>query len=121
MNAVAANTVFHSSVTGLEMIHRGKVRDIYAIDADHMLIVTTDRLSAFDVVLPIRFRTRAACSRRSRISGSPGHNTSCPISLQTCRLERVFRVPGELALLRDRSMVVRRLWHCRWRRSSVDT
>ena len=37
---------------GLKKIHTGKVRDIYEIDADSMLIVTTDRLSAFDVVLP---------------------------------------------------------------------
>lgn len=35
-----------------ELIAQGKVRDIYAIDEQHMLIVTTDRLSAFDVVLP---------------------------------------------------------------------
>jgi len=35
-----------------ELIAQGKVRDIYAIDDQHMLIVTTDRLSAFDVVLP---------------------------------------------------------------------
>src|SRR5688572_25690356 len=46
------DTVFDSHVTGLERIHRGKVRDIYGIDDEHMLIVTTDRLSAFDVVLP---------------------------------------------------------------------
>ena len=36
----------------LKKIHQGKVRDIYEVDADHLLIVTTDRLSAFDVVLP---------------------------------------------------------------------
>src|SRR5262245_11701329 len=40
-----------SRVTGLARLHQGKVRDIYAIDERHMLIVTTDRLSAFDVVL----------------------------------------------------------------------
>src|ERR1700752_4669244 len=45
-------TVFHSSVKELPLIHRGKVRDIYAIDDGHMLIATTARLSAFDVVLP---------------------------------------------------------------------
>src|SRR5579862_4208756 len=44
--------VFRSTLSGLERIHEGKVRDIYAVDADSMLIVTTDRLSAFDVVLP---------------------------------------------------------------------
>ena len=36
----------------LELIGQGKVRDIYAVDNDHLLIVTTDRMSAFDVVLP---------------------------------------------------------------------
>ena len=44
--------LYRTELTGLQRIHRGKVRDIYAIDADTMLIVTTDRLSAFDVVLP---------------------------------------------------------------------
>jgi phosphoribosylaminoimidazole-succinocarboxamide synthase len=45
-------TVYRTALSGLEKIHEGKVRDIYAVDADSMLIVTTDRLSAFDVVLP---------------------------------------------------------------------
>jgi len=44
--------LFESNLTSLPLIQRGKVRDIYGIDDDHMLIVTTDRLSAFDVVLP---------------------------------------------------------------------
>ncbi|HED16769.1 MAG TPA: phosphoribosylaminoimidazolesuccinocarboxamide synthase [Gammaproteobacteria bacterium] len=47
-----SNALFESSLTSLPLIQRGKVRDIYGIDDDHMLIVTTDRLSAFDVVLP---------------------------------------------------------------------
>ncbi|MFZ1100392.1 MAG: phosphoribosylaminoimidazolesuccinocarboxamide synthase [Steroidobacteraceae bacterium] len=47
-----APTVYRTALRGLERIHEGKVRDIYALDADTMLIVTTDRLSAFDVVLP---------------------------------------------------------------------
>jgi len=41
-----------SDLPGLELLHRGKVRDVYAIDADRLLIVASDRLSAFDVVLP---------------------------------------------------------------------
>ncbi len=46
------STVFATSITSLPLIHQGKVRDIYAVDERRMLIVTTDRLSAFDVVLP---------------------------------------------------------------------
>ena len=41
-----------STIRSLPRLHRGKVRDIYAIGDAHMLIVTTDRLSAFDVILP---------------------------------------------------------------------
>src|ERR1700731_46627 len=44
--------LFESHLRGLKKIHQGKVRDIYDSDAEHLLIVTTDRLAAFDVVLP---------------------------------------------------------------------
>ncbi|MGK0273080.1 MAG: phosphoribosylaminoimidazole-succinocarboxamide synthase [Cocleimonas sp.] len=44
--------VFETNLKRLPLIARGKVRDIYEVDEKHMLIVTTDRLSAFDVVLP---------------------------------------------------------------------
>ena len=45
-----ASTIFETNIDNLELIARGKVRDIYQIDDEHMLIVSTDRLSAFDVV-----------------------------------------------------------------------
>ncbi|EIJ35202.1 phosphoribosylaminoimidazolesuccinocarboxamide synthase [Thiothrix nivea] len=45
-------TVFETQISSLPLIARGKVRDIYAVDNEHMLIVTTDRLSAFDVIMP---------------------------------------------------------------------
>ena len=47
-----SDTLFESTVAGLDRIYRGKVRDIYSVDDDHLLIVTTDRLSAYDVVMP---------------------------------------------------------------------
>ena len=47
-----ADALFESRINSLPLIARGKVRDIYAIDDATMLIVTTDRLSAFDVILP---------------------------------------------------------------------
>ena len=46
------NTIFESNIEGLELLQRGKVRDIYAIDNEKLLIVASDRISAFDVVLP---------------------------------------------------------------------
>jgi phosphoribosylaminoimidazole-succinocarboxamide synthase len=47
---MTSNAIFETNIDNLELLARGKVRDIYAIDDAHMLIVTTDRLSAFDVV-----------------------------------------------------------------------
>ena len=46
-------SVLHqSSLTSLPLLHRGKVRDLYEVDAQHLLIIQTDRLSAFDLILP---------------------------------------------------------------------
>ena len=49
---IAPAALFESSISNLKLRARGKVRDIYDVDDQHLLIVTTDRLSAFDVVLP---------------------------------------------------------------------
>jgi phosphoribosylaminoimidazole-succinocarboxamide synthase len=45
-------TLLVSDLPGLELVHRGKVRDVYALPGERLLIVASDRLSAFDVVLP---------------------------------------------------------------------
>jgi phosphoribosylaminoimidazole-succinocarboxamide synthase len=50
MNSAIAQ--FESNIPSLPLIGRGKVRDIYSVDDQHLLIVTTDRLSAYDVILP---------------------------------------------------------------------
>jgi phosphoribosylaminoimidazole-succinocarboxamide synthase len=46
------DALYETSIRSLPLIHRGKVRDIYAVDDRRMLLVTTDRMSAFDVVMP---------------------------------------------------------------------
>jgi len=46
------NVLFQSDIKSLKLLNHGKVRDIYAVDDAHLLIVTSDRLSAFDVILP---------------------------------------------------------------------
>ncbi len=48
----SSDALFESDLRSLPLLHRGKVRDIYDVDDRHLLIVTTDRLSAFDVILP---------------------------------------------------------------------
>lgn len=52
MADLVAETLFESKIESLPLVHRGKVRDLYALGERHLLIVTTDRLSAFDVILP---------------------------------------------------------------------
>jgi phosphoribosylaminoimidazole-succinocarboxamide synthase len=51
--------LYHSQLD-LKLINRGKVRDVYELDNAHLLIVTSDRLSAFDVVLPTPIRGKGA-------------------------------------------------------------
>ena len=47
-----AAALLQTSLSGLQLVRRGKVRDVYAVDDDHLLIVATDRISAFDCILP---------------------------------------------------------------------
>ncbi len=101
--------LYQSDLSGLELLNRGKVRDIYAIDEQTMLIVTTDRLSAFDVILPQpipgkgEVLTRVSSFWFQRMSGIiPNHLTHIP-------LENVVKNADERAILGDRAIVVRRL------------
>jgi len=48
----AEDAIFETAIPDLPLLGRGKVRDIYGVDDAHLLIVTTDRLSAYDVILP---------------------------------------------------------------------
>ncbi len=59
---MASNTtVFETNLASLPFLYRGKVRDIYEIDADRLLVVQTDRLSAFDVILPTPVPVKGGC------------------------------------------------------------
>ena len=55
---MSENQLIETSIKSLPLLHKGKVRDIYEVDDKHLLIITTDRLSAFDVVMsePIPFK-----------------------------------------------------------------
>ncbi|MGA2564514.1 MAG: phosphoribosylaminoimidazolesuccinocarboxamide synthase [Steroidobacteraceae bacterium] len=108
-DTLAQQALYRTDLKGLQCLHRGKVRDIYALDAQRLLIVTTDRLSAFDVVLPdpipgkgrvLDEISRFWFARTSHIVGN--HLTGEP-------LERATSDSAELALLEGRAVVVRRL------------
>src|SRR5207302_10481517 len=103
-----AQTVFRTALRGLERIHEGKVRDIYAIDAETMLIVTTDRLSAFDVVLqdPIPGKGQVLNQISNFWFARTRHIV--PNHLTDKALESVIKDADELALLNGRTVIVRR-------------
>jgi phosphoribosylaminoimidazole-succinocarboxamide synthase len=101
--------LFESRIRGLKKIHQGKVRDIYDVDAEHLLIVTTDRLSAFDVVLPDPIPSKGEVL--TKISefwfGKTRHIVAN--QLTQLRLEDVVDDRDERARLAGRSMVVKKL------------
>ena len=101
--------VFRTALRSLERIHEGKVRDIYAIDSETMLIVTTDRLSAFDVVLPnpIPEKGRVLNEISNFWFGRTRHIV--PNHLTDTALESVVKDADERALLSGRTVIVRRL------------
>jgi phosphoribosylaminoimidazole-succinocarboxamide synthase len=105
----AHHTLFQSELKDLKLVNRGKVRDIYEIDPQHLLIVTTDRLSAFDVVLPqpipgkgeVLTRVSNFWFERTRPL-VPNHRVDLP-------LESVITDAHQRVLLGDRALVVRKL------------
>jgi phosphoribosylaminoimidazole-succinocarboxamide synthase len=106
---MATQTVFRTSLRGLEKLHEGKVRDIYSAGADALLIVTTDRLSAFDVVLPDPIPGKGHVlneisnfwfARTRHIV--PNHLTGRPVT-------DLVSDPSDRAALAGRSVIVRRL------------
>ncbi|MDE2304516.1 MAG: phosphoribosylaminoimidazolesuccinocarboxamide synthase [Gammaproteobacteria bacterium] len=101
--------LFESNLRSLPKIHQGKVRDIYAIDDQHMLIVTTDRLSAFDVILPDPIPDKGAVLNRISSFWFARTASIVPNHLAALRLEEVIADPEERRLLAGRSMIVRRL------------
>jgi phosphoribosylaminoimidazole-succinocarboxamide synthase len=101
-------TLFESSIKSLPRIGKGKVRDIYAVGADKMLIVASDRLSAFDVVLPdpIPDKGRVLNEMANFWFGKLGHVV--PNQLTGIDPESVVQ-QNERDQVRGRSVVVKKL------------
>ena len=97
-------------ITTLPLVHQGKVRDSFAVGDEHLLMVASDRLSAFDVVLPDPIPGKGEMlTRHLQFLVRPHRRTSCPT---TCPTLTVFDVLDDQAL-------ATRLQHApRWSRSS---
>ncbi|MBU6246770.1 MAG: phosphoribosylaminoimidazolesuccinocarboxamide synthase [Xanthomonadaceae bacterium] len=102
-------TLSQSNLPGLDLIHRGKVRDVYALPGQRLLIVATDRLSAFDVVLPDPIPGKG--EMLTQISnfwfGKTAHLV--PNHLLDVPLADVLPAGTDLALYAKRAVVTRRL------------
>ena len=101
--------LYESSIKSLPLLTRGKVRDMYAVDDQHLLIVTTDRLSAFDVILPDPIPDKGAVLNAmanfwfAKLAGVvPNHLTGIAP-------ESVVKGADEIAQVKGRGVVVKRL------------
>ncbi|KAF0285172.1 phosphoribosylaminoimidazolesuccinocarboxamide synthase [Spiribacter sp. SSL99] len=101
--------LYQSELKSLELLQRGKVRDVYAVDDRTLLVVTTDRLSAFDVVLPDPIPGKGAVLNRlsafwfERLAGRlPDQRLDLP-------LEAVLSDPAEREAVAGRASLVRRV------------
>jgi phosphoribosylaminoimidazole-succinocarboxamide synthase len=103
------NALYESSLKSLPRLGRGKVRDIYGVGDDKMLIVVSDRLSAFDVVLPdpIPDKGRVLNEMANFWFGRLGHIV--PNQLTGIDPQTVVQGEDEKAQVKDRSIVVRKL------------
>ncbi len=101
--------LFQSEIKSLPLVHRGKVRDIYAVGERHLLIVATDRLSAFDVVLPTAIPSKGAVltALSNFWFARTGHIV--PNHLVEISLSQALPDPAERAQVEGRAVVVRRL------------
>jgi len=101
--------LYESNLKSLPLIQRGKVRDIYEIDSNHMLIVTTDRLSAFDVVLPTPVPRKGAVLTAVSNFWFEKTKNLVPNHLSSIKLEDVIKDKNDLEQVYGRAIVVKRL------------
>ena len=99
-----------TELKNLELVAKGKVRDIYAVDSDHLLIVTTDRMSAFDVVLPNPIPGKGEVL--TQLSEFWFEKTQSIVSnhmTDDLELVELLDSPDQLDYFSKRSMIVKRL------------
>lgn len=102
--------LFDSNIPGLPLLHRGKVRDIYGINDKHLLIVTTDRLSAFDVILPTPIAGKGEVLTQTALFWFKHFEPLIPNHLATdLTLDDVIPDASLRAALAPRTMLVKKL------------
>jgi phosphoribosylaminoimidazole-succinocarboxamide synthase len=103
----APETLYQSTLSSLKLRARGKVRDIYDIDEKYMLIVTTDRLSAFDVILPDPIPGKGCALTRISNFWFKKLQHIMPNHLADIPLEQVVTDAAERSQIEGRAIVVK--------------
>ena len=103
------DVLFESQLSSLPLLARGKVRDIYAVGDEHLLIVTTDRLSAFDVVLPDPIPGKGAVLTAVSNFWFDRTGSIVPNHLADLELADVLPDAAERAQVEGRTILVRKL------------
>ena len=103
------SVLFESNLTSLPLLHRGKVRDIYEVDDERLLIVQTDRLSAFDVILPTPVPGKGQVLTTLSNFWFSKLNHVLPNHLTDIQPESLVKTDEERAQLAGRASVVKRL------------
>ncbi len=103
------DVLFESSIPELPLLGRGKVRDIYSIDDDRLLIVTTDRLSAYDVVMPDPIPGKGRVLTQISLFWFRMMADIIDNQLTDLTVDDVVKDPETREQLRGRSLVVKRL------------
>ncbi|MBT8126251.1 MAG: phosphoribosylaminoimidazolesuccinocarboxamide synthase [Gammaproteobacteria bacterium] len=101
--------LYTSHIKSLPLLHKGKVRDIYDIDDRHMLIVTTDRISAFDVVMPTPIPGKGMILNQVTRFWMQKLAHIIPNHLSTMPLEQALPDAAERAEVEHHAMIVRKL------------
>ncbi len=103
------SALHESNLSSLKFLHRGKVRDLYEVDADHLLIVQTDRLSAFDVILPDPIPGKGAVLTAVSNFWFDKLRHVIPNHLSGIAPESVVKTEEEKAQVRGRAFVTKKL------------
>ncbi len=106
---LTTNGLHTSSLTSLPMHYKGKVRDIYEIDDQHWLIIATDRVSAFDVILPNVIPGKGKLLTQLALFWFDKMANVVPNHLTDLRLEDILPDAQERAQAEGRSMIVKKL------------
>ncbi len=109
VNKQMMDALFESRLSGLTRISQGKVRDMYAVDDSYLLIVTSDRLSAFDVVLPDPIPGKGAVLNELTDFWMAQTRTIVDNHITDVPLETVITDAGERAAIAGRGAIVKRL------------